>query len=104
MVFLIKPMIELINLIKKVGFMELNLVVEGLKFMVLGMATVFSFLILMVIILKFQAKLVSRYFPQKVVSTPARRTTTLQSSSKKDDKALVAAITAAIIAFKNSKN
>ena len=104
MVSLIKPMIKLINLIKKVSFMELNLVVEGLKFMVLGMATVFSFLILMVIILQIQAKLVSKYFPQKVVSTPARRTTTPQASSKRDDKALVAAITAAITTFKNSKS
>ena len=35
--------------------MELNLVTEGLKFMVLGMVTVFLFLIIMVIILQFQS-------------------------------------------------
>jgi len=84
--------------------MELNLVAEGLKFMVLGMVTVFLFLILMVIILQFQAKLVNKYFPQKVAPTPPSRATTPQASSKKDDKALVAAITAAITTFKNSKN
>jgi len=83
--------------------MELNLVEEGLKFMVLGMVTVFSFLIIMVIILHFQAKLINKLFPQKVVSTPSRPTST-QASSKKDDKALVAAITAAITTFKNSKS
>jgi len=83
--------------------MELNLVTEGFKFMVLGMVTVFLFLILMVIILHFQAKLLNKFFPQKVASTP-RRTTSSQASSKKDDKALVAAITAAITTFKNSKS
>ncbi len=83
--------------------MELNLVTEGLKFMVLGMVTVFLFLILMVIILHFQAKLINKFFPQKVTSTP-RRATSPQASSKKDDKALVAAITAAITTFKKSKS
>jgi oxaloacetate decarboxylase gamma subunit len=83
--------------------MELNLVEEGLKFMVLGMVTVFLFLILMVLILHFQAKLINKFFPQKVASTPSRPTST-QASSKKDDKALVAAITAAITTFKNSKS
>ncbi len=83
--------------------MELNLVTEGLKFMVLGMVTVFLFLILMVIILQFQSKLVNKYFPQKVASTPPKATNP-QVSSKRDDKALVAAITAAITTFKNSKS
>ena len=83
--------------------MEFNLVAEGLKFMVLGMVTVFLFLTLMIIILHFQAKLINRFFPQKVVSTPSRSTST-QESSKKDDKALVAAIVAAITTFKNSKS
>ncbi len=84
--------------------MELNLVTEGLKFMVLGMVTVFLFLILMVIILQFQSKLVNKYFPQKVAPTPSPKATNSQVSSKRDDKALVAAITAAITTFKNSKS
>ena len=82
--------------------MELNLVAEGLKFMVLGMITVFLFLILMVIVLHFQAKIINKYFPQKAASTSG--TQKKQVSSKRDDKALVAAITAAITTFKNSKN
>jgi len=82
--------------------MELDLVAEGLKFMVLGMVTVFLFLILMVIILNFQAKILNKFFPQKATNT--RSTTPTVKSSKRDDKALVAAITAAITTFKNSKN
>jgi len=84
--------------------MELNLVEEGLKFMVLGMVTVFLFLILMVIIFHYQAKLVNKFFPQKAVSNTSGRTTSSSVSSTKDDGALIAAITAAIITFKNSKN
>jgi len=83
--------------------MEINLISEGLKFMVLGMVTVFLFLILMVVILHFQAKIINKFFPQKAAATPSRSTAP-QKASKKDDKALVAAITAAIATFKNSKN
>ena len=82
--------------------MELNLISEGLKFMVLGMVTVFLFLILMVVILHFQAKIINKFFPQKAASI-SNRSTAPQNASKKDDKALVAAITAAIKTFKNSK-
>lgn len=77
--------------------MEVNLVIEGLKFMVLGMVTVFLFLILLIIILRYQAKFINRFFPQKTTTSP-------QILSKTDDTVLVAAITAAIIEFKKSKN
>ncbi len=83
--------------------MEINLVEEGLKFMVLGMVTVFLFLLLMVAVLYLQALLVKKFFPPKAVSTP-NRSASAQTSSKRDDKALVAAITAAITTFKNSKS
>lgn len=82
--------------------MELNLISEGLKFMVLGMVTVFLFLILMVIILHFQSKIINKFFPQKAVTTP-NRTSDSQSTTDKDNKAMVAAITAAITTYKNSK-
>lgn len=43
--------------------MEVNLVFEGVKFMVLGMSVVFSFLVFMIVVLKFQAKIITTYFP-----------------------------------------
>lgn len=86
---------------KKGYFMEINLVAEGLKFMVLGMVTVFLFLILMVIVLNLQAKIINKFFPQKVVH-PVKRTTSLPPQTvSKNNKALIAAITAAITTFKN---
>lgn len=45
--------------------MEVNLVMEAFKFMLLGMGIVFSFLIVMVFALKAQAALIGKYFPEK---------------------------------------
>ncbi len=75
---------------------EVNLVSEGLKFMVLGMGTVFMFLILMVVILNFQAKIINKYFPEKpkAVKSPSKK------KSVNDDE-VVAAITAAIMKFRS---
>ncbi len=78
--------------------MEYNLVAEGLKFMVLGMVTVFLFLIVMVYILNLQSKLVQKYFPQKKKQVANSGTV---SSSKKDDNLLVAVITAAVTQHRN---
>ena len=82
--------------------MELNLVTEGLKFMVLGMVTVFLFLILMVIILHFQAKLINKLFPQKSKDETCKRSSLSDSHVRKNDKVVVAII-GAIEAFKSSK-
>jgi oxaloacetate decarboxylase gamma subunit len=80
--------------------MEINLVAEGLKFMVLGMVTVFLFLILLVFVLNLQAKLLNKYFPPK---TPAKAApSNANASSSKDNKKLVAAITAAITEYKKA--
>ena len=45
--------------------MEINLVTEALKFMALGMGVVFSFLTIMIFVLKAQAALLTKYFPEK---------------------------------------
>lgn len=73
--------------------MDINLVSEGLKFMVLGMVTVFLFLILMVIVLKLQSKLIMKYFPVSQVKAT-------DSMASANDTTLVAVITAAITQFR----
>ncbi len=80
--------------------MDINLVAEGLKFMVLGMVTVFLFLILMVVVLKIQSTLITRYFPVAQTSNTNSSTTT---SAQANDTTLVAVITAAITQFRNNK-
>ncbi|AXH15031.1 sodium pump decarboxylase subunit gamma [Malaciobacter mytili] len=78
--------------------MEENLIVEALKFMVLGMGVVFSFLIILIFVLKGQAALVSKYFPAKEKEPAKKPQQPVASSSAK-----VAAIVAAVQHHKNLK-
>jgi oxaloacetate decarboxylase gamma subunit len=80
--------------------MEVNLVTEGLKFMVLGMATVFLFLILLINVLKLQAKIISKYFPQKEVKPTTPKVSAVSTPTGDDQSQVIAAITAAITDFK----
>jgi len=81
--------------------MEVSLITEGLKFMLLGMTTVFLFLLLLIVVLKIQAKLVQKYFPEKV-STASKPTVGAAASGNKDDSEVIAAITAAITDFRKN--
>lgn len=78
--------------------MEINVISEALKFMVLGMGVVFSFLIILIFVLKGQASLLGRFFPakEKIIKKVQPKVDT--SSSKK-----VAAIVAAVQHHKNIK-
>ncbi len=83
--------------------MEVNLITEGLKFMVLGMATVFLFLLLLIWILKIQAKLVQKFFPQKsatIGGAAAAASSNATKSGQNDDAEVIAAITAAITDYR----
>jgi oxaloacetate decarboxylase gamma subunit len=50
--------------------MEYSLVGEAFKFMVLGMLIVFVFLIVLVQVMKLQAKIINKYFPEKAPEVP----------------------------------
>jgi oxaloacetate decarboxylase gamma subunit len=72
--------------------METNLVMEGVKFMFLGMGTVFIFLIIMIVFMNLMSYIVHKFFPE-----PQPSLETQQTGVKKDNnKKIVAAITAAI--------
>ena len=80
--------------------MEANLVVEGLKFMALGMGTVFLFLVIMIVMMNLQAKVIQRFFPEPnegSLPVPPAQQQTQQSKNNK-----VAAIVAAIIEDKKN--
>jgi len=73
---------------------EVNLVFEGVKFMVLGMGTVFAFLIILIYAMNFQAKIITKYFPEpETAPTP-------DIGTKKNNNSKVAAIAAAIMHHK----
>jgi len=79
--------------------MEINLVTEALKFMALGMGVVFSFLVIMIFVLKAQAALLTKYFPVKKVEAVKRP----QANASSNETAKVAAIVAAVQHHKNLK-
>jgi len=78
----------------KGNLMETNLVIEGLKFMGLGMGTVFVFLAIMIFCMNIMSYIVHKFFPEPQVSiTPSNGSNT---TTTQDKKKIVAAITAAI--------
>ena len=70
--------------------METNLIVEGFKFMGLGMGTVFAFLIIMIICMNIMSIIIHRFFPEPIPEINP------SVAPKQDNKKVVAAITAAI--------
>jgi oxaloacetate decarboxylase gamma subunit len=85
--------------------MEVNLIGESFKFMILGMGIVFTFLIIMVYALKLQAYLIAKYLSAKVEEAKANEwKPTATANTKIDDKTkVIAAITAAIQHHTNNK-
>jgi oxaloacetate decarboxylase gamma subunit len=74
--------------------MEVNLVTEGLKFMIIGMSVVFGFLTMLVFVLKIQAKVLNTLFPPKPVEIVKKKVI------QNDDK-VIAAIALAVTKYKN---
>jgi len=81
--------------------MEVNLIFESLKFMILGMVTVFVFLAFMIYILKLQTFIIQKFFSEEK-SSVSNSGITKENNDVVDDTQLVAVITAAIIDFKKS--
>jgi oxaloacetate decarboxylase gamma subunit len=81
--------------------MEGSLVSEGLKFMTLGMGTVFIFLILMIIILNLQAYVINKFFPHTEI--PHKRDDSTSHKDLDEEKRVVAAIVGAISSYRGSK-
>ena len=72
--------------------METNLVIEGLKFMGLGMGTVFTFLIIMIVLMNVMSIIIHKFFPE-----PKQNEESSKGTNGANDKTKVAAaITAAI--------
>ena len=79
------------QIMNKGNFMETNLVVEGFKFMGLGMGTVFLFLIIMIASMNIMSTIIHRFFPE-----PTAETNPSVATPAQDNKKVIAAISAAI--------
>ena len=78
--------------------MEIDLVSESLKFMALGMMVVFLFLVILVQIMKLQAKIINKFFPEKAPEVASTSKNVTQEAHH------VAAIISAVTEFrKNDK-
>lgn len=82
---------------------DVNLISEAIKFMVLGMGIVFLFLTVLVFVLKLQAKLIAKFFPEKPKENLSEWKPQSVQNNVSDEKDTVAAITAAIIHYNNQK-
>ena len=77
--------------------MEIDLVAEGLKFMVLGMTIVFVFLFVLVQVVKLQAIIINKFFPEKAREVAPASSTATQEADH------VAAIIAAVTEFRKKQ-
>ena len=78
--------------------METNLVVEGLKFMLLGMGTVFLFLAIMILMMNLMSKTIHKFFPEPQGVPDKAPVAAEQNKLNK-----IAAITAAIMHHQQTK-
>ena len=74
--------------------MEIDLVGEGLKFMILGMTIVFAFLLVLVQVVKLQATIINKFFPEKAPEVASNNTNATTEAHH------VAAIIAAVTEFR----
>ncbi len=81
--------------IMKDKIMETSLLGEGLKFLILGMTTVYLFLYLMVIILKLESKIIKKYF-----SKNNQTSLSLSNKNINNNDEIIAVITAVITEYR----
>ena len=81
--------------------MEIDLVGESLKFMVLGMLIVFVFLAVLVQVMKLQAKIIGKYFKEEA---PVAAAAPSSANDSEEESRRVAAIIAAVTDFRNNKS
>lgn len=82
--------------------MDTNLVMEGIKLMVVGMGTVLLFLILMIVMIKFMTSVIQKFFPEPVNIAQGECVNQIQTKEQADKK-VVAAIIAAILQDRQGK-
>jgi oxaloacetate decarboxylase gamma subunit len=73
---------------------DVNLIQESVKFMILGMTVVFTFLSILILVVTIQAKVIAKFFKEKAPVTPP-------TTGNTDEAHHVAAIIAAVTEFRN---
>ena len=79
-----------------------DLLMESVKYMILGMGIVYLLLLLIVFLTKLQSRIITKYFA-KSSSTESVRSVQIEKENIEDDKAVVAAIVAAVSAYRKGR-
>jgi len=79
-----------------------DLVVESVKYMILGMGVVYLLLLLIIFLTKLQTLIITKYFT-KSSSAKSVNIEAIELENIEEDKAVVAAITAAVSAYRKGR-
>ena len=82
--------------------MELHLVAESVKFMILGMTVVFFFLYFLVLLMRLQAGIIARYFPLPEPPKKRRKFAGEPEGTIEEERRRVAAIVAAVREYRKT--
>jgi oxaloacetate decarboxylase gamma subunit len=84
--------------------MEVNMLLESIKFMFLGMGVVFLFLTFMIYVLKLQSYLIWKFFPEEdVVVKHKVESKSSENTNSQDSANKIAAVIGAIQHHKNKE-
>ena len=79
-----------------------DLLLESVKYMILGMGIVYLLLLLIVFLTKLQSRIITKYFA-KSSSVEPLQSVQIEKENIEDDKAVVAAIVAAVSAYRKGR-
>ena len=79
-----------------------DLVLESAKYMVLGMGIVYLLLLLIIFLTNLQSRVIAKFFANNT-DVNVEKNLPIEAKSKSEDKAVVAAIVAAVSAYKKGR-
>ena len=79
-----------------------DLLLESVKYMILGMGIVYLLLLLIVFLTKLQSRIITKYFAKSSSVEPVK-SVQIENENIEDDKAVVAAIVAAVSAYRKGR-
>jgi len=82
--------------------MEVNMIGEAFRFMILGMGIVYLFLIIMIQSIKLQAFIIGKYFPGSTATTNQVTSQSVSPTDSDEEQARVAAVIAAVTDFRKN--
>ena len=79
-----------------------DLLLESVKYMILGMGIVYVLLLLIVFLTKLQSRIITKYFANKADMQPVKNRQA-EVNNNTEDKAVVAAIVAAVSVYRKGR-